>query len=137
MPPSTYINGCHVVILIKPKNWIKSNKSHDLPPLHLSRTPWALEGPRTREKSSPLHAVVLSEFRRRSTSACPAGPGVPEVVVLHRTCVNTWRCYCSTRHRRHSKFVTILRSATLVYIDNYTLSVYKRYVTDAIPLPYY
>ena len=67
MPSSTYIYKCHVGFLIKPKNWRKSNKSHDTSRhLFTSIVPRGPKsGPRMRGKSPPLHAVVLPEFRQK------------------------------------------------------------------------
>ena len=123
-----------------PENWEKFQLSprHLLPPLHPSRTPWSLEGPCTRGKSSPLDTVVLSEFRQKIYFRHPGGIGgfgsrrlTPyvceylEVLLQHSSSSS-----CQVRH----DFEVGFRSSTPTY---YTLSLYKRYVTGTIPLPHY
>ena len=127
MPSSTYIYGCHVVILIKPKmgeNPINpTTPPATSPPLSY---PVAPSKGRAREGNLPrCTPSCCRNSARRSTSATSVGSEGPGVVVIHRTCVSTRRCHCGTSRR--TGIVTTLRSAIVRLHRPRSLSNVKRF----------
>ena len=141
-PSSTYIYGCHVVIIIKPK--IGENPKNPTTPPTTSPPlsyPWLQDEPRMRETSSQQHAVALPELRQDiyfrnlgriggtgSRRHTPYECEYSEVPLRHRT----------SRQDRHDLEVGFGSTTSSTFaLEREMLSVYKRHVTGTVPLPHY